>query len=83
MTTEFKKTLSVYKSEASRGVKYSNCEISKKFATLYRNALNNIKNEFQLQDLLSYRSIFWNAFVIKDVKIINAVFESIDFEFIK
>ena len=82
MTTEFKKTLSVYKREASRGVKYSNCETSKKFKTLYRNALNNVKNELQLQDLFSYSRTFWNAFKIKDVKTMNAICENIDFEFI-
>jgi hypothetical protein len=81
-TTDFKKRLSVYKREAARGVKYSSSDASKKFSILYRNALNSVKNELQLEDLFSYKRTFWNAFKIEDVKTMNAIYENINFEFI-
>ncbi len=52
MTTEFKKRLAVYKREASRAINYHGGEVNE----IKRKALDNVKNQFELDLWREYRN---------------------------
>jgi hypothetical protein len=82
MNAEFKKTISIKKSLATRYMKYtSNNEWYCKLYKSYRIALDNVKNEFDLNIINEYNDIFTNAYKRNDIKVMKAVLENINFEY--
>lgn len=52
-----------------------------KFNQAYRTALDNIRFEYELDELKSYKRIYWNAFHKKDTSVMNGALEQLKVEF--
>lgn len=52
-----------------------------RFKQAYRDALDNIRFEYELDELHSYRRIYWSAHHRDDISVMNGALEALKVEF--
>jgi len=77
MTTEFKKRLAVEKRQASRSLSYNQDQISE----ITRQALNNVKNQFELNLWYDYKSVISTLSYNGEIAMRKGAIEAFKFQF--